>query len=237
MILRLPGHPIHKVRHRSCIRSGRIHSYDTQGIDKEAIAWSLKSLVNAAMHSDDDATSAEAFNLLSFDYYVVSIEFHLMPPISLSTKQRTLLCWNAYHLEKPDLDNLVKFYLDVGNKILWHDDKKIVELKATKIYSEFPATVITVEGRKKMEDNTAVQGILGTFPPNRYYDMLSDLRFLAEIENTPNRSYEKKAADAAYIISRFADTYSDELRKIKKNYPGFWKEFNPNIYETTARKV
>jgi Holliday junction resolvase RusA-like endonuclease len=184
----------------------------------------MKSQMHFAMESDDPERSVEAQDLKLADVFFVEMEFYITPPISLSTSQRSNLLWVGSPTVKPDIDNLVKFYLDAGNNILWSDDKKIVELKATKIYSESPQTIIKVTGKKLMATNEKVQGILGVFPPNRYYEMLKDLTFLAEMEGKPNRSQQNKAADAAYILSKFADNYSDELRKIKKNFPGYWQD-------------
>lgn len=224
MIITLMGEPTAKSRHRTCIRHGKIHSYDTQGIDKTAVAWRLSSHLRAALQSNFPEVVAEAELIQSADAYFVDFEFHVIPPLSLSTVQRSLLLWFGQPIVKPDLDNLVKFYLDAGNKILWSDDKKIVELKAKKIYSEVSQTIITVSGKKMTKNTGKIEGILGLFPPNRYHEMLSDIKFLAEIESIPNRSQQSKAADAAYIISRFADAYSDELRKIKQKYPGYWQD-------------
>jgi Holliday junction resolvase RusA-like endonuclease len=67
-----------------------------------------------------------------------------------------LFCWmififkrpktnkNKFHTTKPDVDNLTKWILDVGNKILWLDDKQIVATSATKIYGTEPKTLIVV---------------------------------------------------------------------------------------------
>ncbi len=43
---------------------------------------------------------------------------------------------------KGDLDNYTKAILDAGNKILWSDDRFIVDLSAQKQYSNDPRVVI-----------------------------------------------------------------------------------------------
>ncbi len=49
------------------------------------------------------------------------------------------------HFKRPDIDNLIKYVLDVGNKVLWKDDATIVSVEASKIYFETPFTLITIE--------------------------------------------------------------------------------------------
>jgi len=51
---------------------------------------------------------------------------------------------DVHHTVKPDLDNLIKWILDVANGILWEDDKQITSVGSTKIYGEQPRTIITV---------------------------------------------------------------------------------------------
>jgi Holliday junction resolvase RusA-like endonuclease len=46
------------------------------------------------------------------------------------------------HIKKPDLDNLAKFFLDCSNKLLFNDDSQICELRAKKIYSSKPGTLV-----------------------------------------------------------------------------------------------
>ncbi len=224
MIFTIPGDPVHKVRHRSCIRHGKIHSYDSQSLTKNAVSWHLKLHLNKALNSKDPSIAKVANLLKDYASFDVKFEFHIAPPSSLSAINRSLLLWFGIPDKKPDIDNLVKFYLDAGNGILWPDDKKIVELKAAKIYAENPQTIIHVTGRNHMETNDQIRGILGVFSPTRYYEMLSDIKFLAAMESESSRSQNHKARDAAYILSKFADTYSDELHKIKKHFPGYWKD-------------
>lgn len=57
-----------------------------------------------------------------------------MPPSWPKKKRKELL--GMPHSGKPDLDNLVKFVCDALNRVLWDDDRKIVSIKASKIWSD-----------------------------------------------------------------------------------------------------
>jgi Holliday junction resolvase RusA-like endonuclease len=48
-------------------------------------------------------------------------------------------------INRPDIDNLLKFVMDAGNKVLWHDDCQIWKVTMEKIYSLEPGTKIIVE--------------------------------------------------------------------------------------------
>jgi len=55
------------------------------------------------------------------------------------------------HCVKPDVSNLVKFYEDCANGIIWLDDSQIWRIQGAKIYckpEEIPQTVIQIEGGK-----------------------------------------------------------------------------------------
>jgi Holliday junction resolvase RusA-like endonuclease len=69
--------------------------------------------------------------------------FYFSPPKSLSTKKKISLI-NHYHRKKPDIDNLVKFYLDALKGILWEDDAQIPHLTASKFYCDQPRTEIEI---------------------------------------------------------------------------------------------
>jgi Holliday junction resolvase RusA-like endonuclease len=51
---------------------------------------------------------------------------------------------HTHPIVKPDADNLAKLVCDALNKIVWHDDKQIVDLQVIKNYSPDPRTVINV---------------------------------------------------------------------------------------------
>lgn len=69
----------------------------------------------------------------------VAMGFGFERPKSVSQKKR------PYHTVSPDLDNCVKLLSDAGNKILWDDDKQIVDLRAYKFYTASPYILLTVE--------------------------------------------------------------------------------------------
>jgi Holliday junction resolvase RusA-like endonuclease len=45
---------------------------------------------------------------------------------------------------RPDVDNLLKFLLDISNKLLWKDDAEVSICKGTKIYDHNPRTEFVV---------------------------------------------------------------------------------------------
>ena len=48
-------------------------------------------------------------------------------------------------ITRPDLDNYIKLVEDAMNKIFWIDDSQIVEIQATKIYSDNCYTEVKIE--------------------------------------------------------------------------------------------
>ncbi len=121
-ILIIPGPPIALKRPRFF----KNKAYDSQKKEKSGIRWLLK-----------------AKKLLTLTGpLLVTFAFNMPIASSLSKRQTDRLC--VHHTSTPDIDNLIKFYLDCGNEILWHDDKQISELNATKKYSEKPETIISI---------------------------------------------------------------------------------------------
>ena len=69
----------------------------------------------------------------------VSLVFVFERPKNWPKKRRPL-----YHTSKPDTDNLIKFFLDAGNGILWQDDCQIADITAQKVYGEVAQTVAII---------------------------------------------------------------------------------------------
>lgn len=49
-------------------------------------------------------------------------------------------------LTKPDIDNVVKLYLDAMNSVVFPDDKQVYNVQVIKAYAEQPRTEVTVTG-------------------------------------------------------------------------------------------
>jgi crossover junction endodeoxyribonuclease RusA len=50
----------------------------------------------------------------------------------------------SWHCVRPDLDNLIKFILDVANGVLYEDDKQVAKITAEKTYDQKARTEITI---------------------------------------------------------------------------------------------
>ena len=49
-----------------------------------------------------------------------------------------------YPNKKPDIDNMLKFYMDCMNTVIFHDDSAIITVNAHKRYSKDPRTEINI---------------------------------------------------------------------------------------------
>lgn len=118
--IEIPGKPIPQKRPRLSLGS----VYDPCCQSKKASRWIIKTLFRNPPHSGP---------------VFIEIEFH-MPMPSRRSKSVDLLC----HTSRPDIDNLIKYYLDCMNGIVYLDDAQIVSLFSKKLYSENPKTVINL---------------------------------------------------------------------------------------------
>ena len=71
----------------------------------------------------------------------ISLSFFLRLPKSKQLRKTKGL----YHISKPDIDNLIKFILDVMSDIIYADDAYVCKINAAKYYSDTPRTEITVK--------------------------------------------------------------------------------------------
>lgn len=73
----------------------------------------------------------------------LDVTFYFAIPKSISKKKKQQLL-STYHTIKPDIDNLIKFILDIGNDILYDDDCTFAEICAKKIYDSIGQTSFTI---------------------------------------------------------------------------------------------
>lgn len=73
----------------------------------------------------------------------LEITFGTPIPKNLSQKARKRI-QNTFNGKRPDLDNYLKFYLDVMNKIVYLDDNQVAEIICKKVYTDSPSVKIKV---------------------------------------------------------------------------------------------
>ena len=121
----IEGKPVALKRPRFA-RSG--HVYDSQSQDKKELLHKL---------------AIELKNLPCIETPIhIDMEFIFVHPKAKSKKWKRA---NYFKSTTADIDNNLKYYLDVFNKILWKDDALIVSICAQKRYGEEEMTVLKWE--------------------------------------------------------------------------------------------
>ncbi len=69
-----------------------------------------------------------------------------IPPSYSKTRQKACIEGLERPTKKPDIDNIVKAVLDGMNGIVYLDDKQVVDLHLTKVYSETEGVDILIKG-------------------------------------------------------------------------------------------
>jgi len=128
--LDLFGIPIACSRPRCNFATRSVYEEPEQAKKKEGARWQLKSQYR------EKPIEAPVY---------LDITFYLPIPKSASKpKQTQMLNGVIHHINKPDIDNLQKFVLDCLNGIVIEDDRRVVEIRARKIYSTKPGTLIRI---------------------------------------------------------------------------------------------
>lgn len=146
MIITIPGTPIAKKRPRFANRGKRVAVINQQETEEGLFYLVARSQIPG------DPTG---------EPLKVSMLFVLPRPKSHYNSKGVLKCTApSVHSKKPDLDNLVKFALDVLNELAWNDDSQVCQITATKKYASREAnaggsTVISIEHCGQDPINTA----------------------------------------------------------------------------------
>lgn len=61
------------------------------------------------------------------------------------TYVRAASCKKKHHTQKPDLDNLVKFTLDVLTRSILIDDCYVIDIHATKSFADAAGVIVEIE--------------------------------------------------------------------------------------------
>ena len=125
----IPGVPVPQARMKHARIKGFITTYDPNAKDKKHIR----------------AIVEDSKNPNTFDYPRISFLFHM--PIPKSIRKRDVELYNSgklKHDKKPDVDNLIKLYLDCLDGLVIQGDQKVSLGPCLKVYHPEPKTVIWI---------------------------------------------------------------------------------------------
>lgn len=74
----------------------------------------------------------------------VTLEAHFPVPSSVSKPERFRMLAGSKYPRRYDIDNIVKAIFDGMNLIVWNDDKQVVQVVASKAYSERTGVLVKV---------------------------------------------------------------------------------------------
>lgn len=101
-------------------RLSRHGTYDPSKKDKQLLRLLI---IKQIKHLDVDPLS----------WCAHSLRVHFTMPIPKSWSKKNKAC-PPLCTKRPDLDNLLKLFLDAGNELLWQDDSSIIEIHCKKTY-------------------------------------------------------------------------------------------------------
>lgn len=130
LAIAIPGTPISKKRPRFARRGKFVTTYNPQESEEGKFICLMQN--NSHGHEPIPAGTPIFLTLI----------FYMPIPASTPKKKRDGL---MYHTKKPDLDNLIKFFKDCANGILWHDDSQVVHIEAAKMYANEPKTIVSLK--------------------------------------------------------------------------------------------
>ncbi len=225
MQIEILGNPIAKQRARSFMRHGKMATYDPQHKEKEETKEIMLAQLKDALNSANKSRMMEASNLARGELFSVTLYFGMPIPRSFNQFKVKAILWGlAKPNTKPDIDNLVKFYLDCANGILFPDDRMIVHLTASKSYSRNPMTIMEVIPMQKETIHPDFKKILQIYGPDEVASLLNYLEALQELFLRTDLDYQGeykesvKAEQMAGHLASLAANHADLLKKITKLY-------------------
>ncbi len=125
----IPGIPVPQARMKHSNVRGFVTTYDPKAKEKKLIRHMLQ--INQSSHS--------------FDFPRITFLFHM--PIPKSIRKRDVELYNSgklKHDKKPDVDNLIKLYLDCLDGIVIQGDQKVSLGPCIKVYHLEPKTIVWI---------------------------------------------------------------------------------------------
>lgn len=216
----IPGKPISKMRHRDSKFGGK---YDPQAKEKKQVQRLLTKVIQEAYQSNNKQLQQEASEIAKADCFHLTCVFFLPIPKSLNQSKKNAILWGVESPnKKPDCSNMLKFYEDAANGILFSDDAKIIQGSFAKFYSENPRTELILMPYSNINLPKKNIEILKHFSPDEMSTFCYEAKKIGALVPKEHLSGIEQAEDAdqwlIYFSERlamFAEMYADKLKKIK----------------------
>ena len=128
------GEPVGKGRPRFAKRGNFVSTYTP--LKTKTYEDEIRMMARSAMGSSEPLETP----------VTVAIYIRVGIPTSFSKqKRKDALAGIEKPTKKPDADNILKCFLDAMNGIVYIDDKQVVNIHLTKVYSEVPAVEVMVK--------------------------------------------------------------------------------------------
>ena len=134
----IQGEPKPLQRHRTAIVQGKTKHYDSQKKKKHFTSCQMLAEKKNGNWLFDETPKP------SKNGYALTVKFYMYRPPAMNKFSEERLNQTP-HTQKPDIDNLLKYIFDCGNKILWYDDAEVCAIEnVVKCWSHIPRTEIII---------------------------------------------------------------------------------------------
>lgn len=226
MKITLFGEPIPWARPAQAHKGGKTWRYDSQKNLKEGVRWMMREQWNQALDNPSSEIALEASRIAQASVLSVSLTFLFGMKEKGSQALKNAKSWNLIpHNQKPDWDNLAKFYMDCGNGLLWSDDKIVQSATVFKGFSENPRTIIEIMTKDKFTLDGRSRKILEIFGPDKLKEFIEDAKqFLhmvspeVDFHASQSQGMDKQQwqTRSALLLDAFAQKHAQALSQVKK---------------------
>ena len=222
----IPGDPIAKKRIRCGCIHGHGHAYDDQKKEMDGMRKTILHVWNQMFDSPSEEIRLRTSETAQGSTFIVDLYFYLPVARSLNVGKKNHKFWAITPcVDKPDFDNLAKFYTDCCTGIIWPDDKQITKCTSWKVrFSENPRTEMEIMSKKELTLDEKTSQVFKMFSPKElalfcleagkmYWFYENNKEFFEDSRDLPPESF---FSEASLRVSEFAQSYSDKLKKVAR---------------------
>ncbi len=213
----IPGNPIPKARHRSYRLGKFIKTYDPQDKEKKALTNFLYQNYGSFVKSSD------LYEWNKETPLSIKIKFLMPIPKSDTQSMKNQKAWGLIvPTHKPDISNMLKFYEDVFNQVIYHDDSQVVHVEMDKLkYSEKPRTEIEIMEINSFKIDSVLDKFTKIFSPSDLKEFITDVHQIASLNRIDDdmdlQSIEQgKLSSTASLLIEFSKKYESYFKKLNK---------------------